>query len=85
MRTGSPEGEPYCIDFIMEGLEFKEDGVVYSSFFEENSTYYLEKTKRGTALYIKTNRHYLYYIDRIKENAIGNHDPNIEFCYLERK
>jgi len=33
---------PYCMDFIMGGLEFKDEGIVYGAFFDEDYTYYLK-------------------------------------------
>ena len=81
---------PYCMDFMMKGLEFKDEGVVYSILFDEDYTYYFEDSEDGTAVVInRRNAHYTYYIDKIDDDAIGltggNLDPNLESCYLERQ
>ena len=76
---------------VTEGLEFKEDGVVYVEEFDEDFEYWLKKSKHGgMTLNFRGEHHYLsYFIDKINDNEIGltgkdDYQKN-EACYLERK
>lgn len=87
-EDGEPVGEPYCIDFMMEGLEFKEEGIVYSALFDEEYEYYLEDREEGMTVVVKRKDiHYTYYIDKLGDDEIGlrRTTDSEESCYLERK
>jgi len=81
---------PYCIQFMMEGLEFKDEEFIYSSYFDEDYTYFLDNSKKPTLIRIDRDISvYGYDIRKIDKNTIElagrNTDPNKEFCTLERK
>ena len=88
---GESEGDLYSRDFMMKGLEFEAEGIVYSVYFdEEEYKYYLEKREGKIALVIDKNAgHYSYYIDKIDDYAIGligaPEYQKEESCYLERQ
>ena len=89
-KDGKPVGEPYCVPLVIEGLEFKEDGVVYVEDYEEDFEYWLRKSKNGIVLNFRGEHHYLsYFIDKINDNEIGltgkGDIQKKESCYLERK
>jgi len=89
-KDGKPEGEPYCKDFLIGGLEFKNKEVVHGYKFDEEYKYQLEERKKGTAIeIIRKDRYYSYYIDKINEDEIGlvgaNGFQEDESCYFERQ
>jgi len=89
-QNGEPKGDPYCLDFVMEGLEFKGEDIVYSVYHNEEYTYHLEEKEADTVIVInRKGTDYHYFIDKINDDEIGligdNHYEEEESCYLERK
>src|SRR5690625_7901646 len=46
-KNGKAEGEPVCTDYLMEGLEFKQDGVAYGGKLDEEFEYSVKYSKEG--------------------------------------
>ena len=74
------------MDFLIEGLEFKRDGVVYGKKLDDEFDYELEE---GTEIkFTRKDRSHVYYIDKINKDEIGlvgalefMHDDS---CYFKR-
>lgn len=89
-KDGEPEGDPYCLPFIIEGLEFKDESTVYAEDYDRDFEYWLEDSKNGTVINFRGKNHYVsYYIDMIDEDEIGltgeGEIQQKESCYLERQ
>jgi len=88
-KNGKAEGEPVCTDYLMEGLEFKQDGVAYGGKLDEEFEYSVKYSEEGTKItFITKNSSYSYYIDKINKDEIGlvgalefMHDDS---CYFKR-
>lgn len=80
----------YCIQFVMEGLEFKEENGLYSIYFDKEYTYSLREKEKTTVIWLDRGTvAYVYNVEIIDKNTIKltgrNGDPNTEFCTLERQ
>jgi len=74
------------LDFLIEGLEFKKDGVVYSKKLDDEFDYELEE---GTEIkFTRKDRSHVYYIDKINKDEIGlvgaHLFTNNHSCYFKR-
>lgn len=88
-KDGEPEGDPYCLPFIIEGLEFKDESTVYAEDYDRDFEYWFEERNNRTVIYFSGERDYRsYYIDKINKNEIGLRGTGSrekESCYLERQ
>jgi len=89
-QDGKPEGEPYCLYYVIAGLEFKDEETVYVEGYEKNFEYVLEDGKNGMKIIFSDENHYdSYYIDKVSENEIGlvggTEMKKEESCYLEQQ
>src|SRR5690625_3343562 len=59
-KDGKASGDPDRLDFLIEGLEFKRDGVVYGKKLDDEFDYELEE---GTEIkFTRKDRSHVYYI-----------------------
>jgi len=88
-KNGKAEGEPVCTDYLMEGLEFKQDGVAYGGKLDEKFEYSVKYSEEGTKIiFITKNSYYSYYIDKVSKDEIGLvgglESLNNHSCYFKR-
>lgn len=71
-EDGEAEGEPNC-HFFEEGIEFKDEEIVYNASFEEDFTYYLSDRNKVTEISFFPPKPgiFSYNIHVISENEMG--------------
>jgi hypothetical protein len=91
-QDGEPEGEPYCLDVVTDGLEFRSDNTVFVEVYDSDFSYWLEDNGDGIEIHFRGEEFGLYlsyYIDKISENEVGltgkGDTQSEESCYLERQ
>lgn len=88
-EDGEVSGEPNC-HFFEEGLEFKEDRIVYNASFDFDFDYRLSDRDKVTQITFLSNEAgiFRYNIHVISENEMvleGVYLTEGDSCYLERK
>ena len=88
-EDGEVSGEPNC-HFFEDGLEFKEDEVVYNASFDFDFNYSLSDRDKVTQITFLSDMagEFLYKIHVISENEMvleGVYLTEGDSCYLERK
>lgn len=84
------EGDPYC-DLFDEGIEFKNENIVYVDAYERDFKYRLRKNDAGFVIeFYDPNRDlFSYHITRISDDEMGfigiGDIQDGESCYLQRK
>lgn len=86
---GEATGEPRCSPFE-EGIEFKDEDIVYVDSYEKNFEYQLQEKDSGSVInFYDTNTYLSFHITMIDDDEmdfIGEGDiQDGESCYFERE